>query len=93
MTGKVWRVPVRGPVTTNNFELMSTLVVVGVGLYYALEPVLADEIARGKLRIVLESYAPEVPGLFLHCPSRAQISPTLKAVVAVTREVMNEETS
>ncbi len=88
---KVWRVPVRGPVTTNNFELMTSLAVAGVGLYYALEPLIADELARGELRVVLEVYAPEVPGLFLYYPSRAQVSPALKAFVAVAREVLHEE--
>jgi DNA-binding transcriptional LysR family regulator len=87
---KTWRVPVRGPVTTNNFELMRSLAVAGVGLYYALEPTIADELSRGQLRVVLEPYAPEVPGLFLYFPSRAQVSPALKAFVDVAREVTSE---
>src|SRR5277367_5075113 len=87
---KTWRVPVRGPVTTNNFELMRMLAVTGVGLLYALEPTVADELARGLLRVVLETFAPVVPGLFLYFPSRAQVSPALKAVVEVARQLMNE---
>ncbi len=87
---KTWRVPVRGPVTTNNFDLMRILAVSGVGLFYALEPTIADELARGRLRVVLEPYAPAVPGLFLYFPSRAQVSPALKAFVAVAREVCGE---
>lgn len=87
---KTWRVPVRGPVTTNSFELMRLLAVAGVGLYYAFEPIVVDELARGELRVVLEPYAPEVPGLFLYFPSRAQVSPALKAFVDVARQVMNE---
>lgn len=88
---KTWRVPVRGPVTTNNSELMRTLAVAGVGLCYALEPLIADELARGELRVVLEPYAPEVPGLFLYYPSRAQVSPALKAFVELMRELMREK--
>jgi DNA-binding transcriptional LysR family regulator len=87
---KTWRVPVRGSVTTNNFELMRLLAVAGVGLFYALEPTIADELSRGRLRVVLEQYAPAVPGLFLYFPSRAQVSPALKAFVDVARQVMNE---
>jgi len=87
---KTWRVPVRGPVTTNNFELMRMLAVTGVGLLYALEPTVADELARGLLRVVLETFAPVVPGLFLYFPSRAQVSPALKAFVEVAREVTSE---
>jgi DNA-binding transcriptional LysR family regulator len=87
---KTWRVPVRGPVTTNNFELMRSLAVAGVGLYYGLEPTIAGELLRGQLRVVLEPYSPQVPGLFLYFPSRAQVSPALKAFVDVAREFTNE---
>lgn len=59
----------------------------GVGLMYTLEPLVADELARGRLRVVLEAYAPTVPGLFLYFPSRAQVSPALRAFVAVVREI------
>ena len=53
-------------------------------------PKIEGELARGQLRVVLEPYAPEVPGLFLYFPSRAQVSPALKAFVDVARQVMNE---
>ena len=36
-----------------------------VGLLYGLESTIADEISLGRLRVVLEPYAPAVPGLFL----------------------------
>lgn len=85
-----WRVPVRGPVTTNDAELRRRLAVAGVGLAYTLQPTVAEELARGRLRVVLEAYAPEVPGLFLYFPSRAQVSPALKAFVAVAREMAKE---
>jgi DNA-binding transcriptional LysR family regulator len=84
---KTWRVPVRGPVTTNDAGLSRSLALAGVGLYYALEPAIADELSRGELRVVLEPYAPEVPGLFLYFPSRGQVSPALKAFIEVAREV------
>jgi len=84
---KTWRVPVRGPVTTNDAGLSRCLALAGVGLYYALEPTIADELARGELRVVLEPYAPEVPGLFLYYPTRAQVSPALKAFIDVARGI------
>jgi len=86
---KTWRVPVRGPVATNDAELPRVLALAGVGLIYALEPLIADEIARGRLRIVLEPYAPTVPGLFLYFPSRAKSSPAFRAFVEVARETVN----
>jgi DNA-binding transcriptional LysR family regulator len=78
---RTWRVPVRGPVSTNNFELMRRLAVSGVGLLYALEPTIASELKSGQLCVLLAPYAPAVPGLFLYFPSRAQVSPALKAFV------------
>lgn len=59
----------------------------GVGLIYAFEPAIAEELARGRLRVVLERYAPAVPGLFLCFPSRAQVSPALRAFVSAAREM------
>lgn len=87
---KSWRVPVRGPVTTNDAELMRVMAVAGVGLLYALEDRIKDELAAGQLRVVLEPYAPEVPGLYLYFPSRSQVSPALKAFVEVARAVAKE---
>ena len=83
---KTWRVPVRGPVTTSDPALRRALALAGVGLLYTLEPVIADELARRRLRVVLEAWAPRVPGLFLYFPSRAQISPAFRAFVAIARE-------
>ena len=62
----------------------------GVGLVYAFEPLIADELRSGKLRLVLEQYAPLVPGLFLYFPSRAQVSPALRAFVGIARELAAE---
>ena len=82
---KTWRVPVQGAVTTNDPELMRLLAVEGVGLLYAFEPQIADDLRRGSLRLVLEPYAAAVPGFFLYFPSRAQVSPAFRAFVDVAR--------
>ena len=84
---KTWRVLVRGPVTTNDSALRRLLATAGVGLLYTLEPLIADEVARGSLRVVLEPYAPAVPGLFLYFPNRTQVSPALRAFVEVACEM------
>lgn len=83
---KSWRVPVQGTVTTNDFALTRALAVAGVGLLYTFEPLIADDLRRGSLRLVLEAYAAAVPGFFLYFPSRAQVSPALRAFVDVARE-------
>lgn len=87
---KTWRVPVRGPVTTNDHALRRLLALAGVGLLYTLESIIADDLARGRLRVVLEPYAPSVPGLFLYFPSRAQVSPGLRAFVDIARDLTEE---
>lgn len=84
---RTWRVPVRGPVTTNDAELMRAMALAGVGLLYTLEDRIKNELSSGRLRVVLEPYAPDVPGLYLYFPSRSQVSPALKAFVEVARSL------
>ena len=88
---KDYRVPVHGPVTTNDHELRRILAVAGVGLIYTLESLIADDLGSGRLQLVLEQYAPSVPGLFLYFPSRAQVSPALRAFVEVARAVVGQQ--
>ena len=57
----------------------------GLGLAYAFEPVVAEQLRTGRLRRVLEPYAPTVPGFFLYFPSRAQRSPALRLFVDAAR--------
>ena len=87
---KSWRVPVHGRVSTNDPELMIRLAAAGVGLTYAFEPQIAAELKGGRLRLVLEPYAASVPGFFLYFPSRAQVSPALRAFVDVARELARD---
>jgi DNA-binding transcriptional LysR family regulator len=87
---KTWRVPVQGTVTTNDTELMRALAIAGVGLLYMFEPEIADELRRGRLRLVLEQYSAAVPGFFLYFPNRAQVSPALRAFVNVARELAEQ---
>jgi DNA-binding transcriptional LysR family regulator len=83
---KTWRIPARGPVITNDHALTRTMAVAGAGLLYAVETSIADELARGRLRVVLDQYSPTVPGLFLYFPSRAQLSPAFRAFLDAARE-------
>ncbi|ATB39808.1 LysR family transcriptional regulator [Cystobacter fuscus] len=82
-----WRVPVRGGVVTNDSQLAVTLAEQGLGLAYASEPAVKEQLREGRLRRVLESYAPTVPGFFLYFPSRAQRSPALRLFVDAAREL------
>lgn len=80
-----WRVPVRAGLVTNDSELMVSLAERGVGLAYILEPAVARQLAEGRLKKVLDPYAPTVPGFFLYFTSRAQSTPALRAFVEAAR--------
>jgi DNA-binding transcriptional LysR family regulator len=86
---RTWRIPVRGGLTTNDGLACVALARLGLGLGYAPDIAAADDIRTGKLRVVLEPYAPTVPGFFLYYPSRAQRSGPLALFVETTREFIS----
>jgi DNA-binding transcriptional LysR family regulator len=83
-----WRVPVRGGVVTNDTQLAVAMAEEGLGLAYAFEPMVMEQLRAGRLQRVLEPYAPRVPGYFLYYPSRAQSSPALRLFVDVAKELL-----
>jgi DNA-binding transcriptional LysR family regulator len=82
-----WRVPVRGGVITSDSRLSAVLAERGMGLAYALEPMVLEQVRSGRLRIVLERYAPTVPGFFLYYPSGAGRSAPLRLFVETAKEL------
>jgi DNA-binding transcriptional LysR family regulator len=84
---RTWRVPVRGGVVTNDGQVMLAMAEAGVGLTYAFEPQVKEQIRTGRLQVVLDAYAPTVPGFFLYFPSRAQRSPPLRLFIEAAREL------
>jgi DNA-binding transcriptional LysR family regulator len=82
-----WRVPVRGGVVCSDSALAASLAEQGVGLAYALEPMVREPLRDGRLKIVLERYAPTVPGFFLYFPSVARKSAPLRLLVEAAKEL------
>ncbi len=82
-----WRVPVRGGIVVNDGLYCTALAEQGLGLAYAFEPLVAEQLRAGRLRRVLEPFAPSVPGLFLYYPTRSQHSALLRLFVETFREV------
>lgn len=82
-----WRVPVRGPVVTNDGTLAIAMAERGLGLAYAFEPQVLEALRTGRLVRVLEPYAASVPGWFLYFPSRARQSAPLRLFVEAAREL------
>src|ERR1700735_5551509 len=65
---KTRRVPVRGGIVTTDSRLMLSMAEAGAGLMYAFEPEAQEQLRKGRLKVVLEAYAPSVPGFFLYFP-------------------------
>jgi DNA-binding transcriptional LysR family regulator len=82
-----WRVPVRGGVVTNDARLSASLAERGMGLAYTLEPMVVEPLRRGRLAVVLERYAPTVPGFFLYFPSVARRSAPLRLFIETARQL------
>src|SRR5207248_2359320 len=84
---KSWRVPVRGGVVTNDGVLAVSMAELGLGLAYAFEPFVLEQLRAGRLRRVLEPYAAEAPGYFIYFPSRAQRSGPLRLFIEAARSL------
>jgi DNA-binding transcriptional LysR family regulator len=74
-------------VATNDGQLMLSLAEAGAGLAYTHEPSVQEQLRTGRLKVVLEAYAPTVPGFFLYFPSRAQRSGPLRLFVETAKEL------
>jgi DNA-binding transcriptional LysR family regulator len=83
---RTWRVPVRGGVVTNDGLLCASIARLDLGLAYAPEGFVADDVRTGQLQLVLEPFAPKVPGYFLYYPSRAQRSAPLRLFVETAKD-------
>ncbi len=85
---RTWRLPVRGGVVVNDGIVCTSMAKLGLGLAYALEAMVSDELSSGQLQRVLEPFAPTVPGYFLYFPSRAQRSTPLRLFVDTAKELL-----
>jgi DNA-binding transcriptional LysR family regulator len=84
---KNWRVPVRGGIVSNDSAMNLSMAEQGLGLAYAFEPMVMEQLRSGRLQLVLEPYAPTVPGFFLYYPSRARSSAPLRLFVEAAKQL------
>lgn len=84
---KTWHVPVRGGVVTDDGVVAVSLAANGMGLAYAFEPMVEEQVRAGRLKKVLEPYAATIAGFFLFFPSRSQRSPPLRLFVDAAKEL------
>jgi len=83
--GRAFEVRVEGPLVFNNGDLTREAARAGLGLAFAYENEVADDIAAGRLTRVLEKWCPTFPGYYLYHPSRRQTPPALAALIAALR--------
>jgi len=90
---KRWRVPVRGPVITNDLPLMLSLALAGRGLAYLFEKAVRERVQRRELVQVLERFTPPGTELSLYFPARARLSPILRAWIDAARLALGRSPS
>ena len=84
---KTWRVPVRGGLVCNDGALCAAWAELGLGLAYAFEPMVLEQLRTGRLQRVLEPYAATVPGFFVYFPSIVRRSAPLRLFIEAAREL------
>ena len=80
--GKDLEIAVEGHVVTNDGAVLVDAALDGLGLAYVFENMVRQHVAERRLVRVLDRYCPQIPGYFLYYPSRVNLSPKLKALVA-----------
>ncbi len=78
---RVIRADVLGRIITSDSLSLLSLAQRGLGLIYSADLVAAEEVAMGRLAVVLSRYARRTPGLFLYFPKRMQSQTKLRAFI------------
>ena len=83
--GQPLRVRVDGQMTFNNSYAMIDAAVMGLGIAYVPEDIVADEMEAGTLVQVLDGWSPFFEGYYLYYPSRRQNVPVFKILTDALR--------
>ena len=88
--GRDVAVAVSGPASVTDSLHARDLALAGCGIAYLYAPLVAADLAAGRLVALLPEASIEEPGLFLYFPRRAAGAPKLRALVAAVRRVAAE---
>ncbi len=80
-------IPVPSGVTADDTRATLAMARAGAGLIYGPEPIFAQDLAGGTLRLVLEEWAITGPGYHVYYSSRRQIPTGLRLLVDLIREL------
>lgn len=83
--GRALTIAVPSAVITSDAQLAMRAALDGLGLAYIDELTAGAYIDTGKLVVVLEDFAPRVPGFFLYFPERSRGVPKLRALIDLAR--------
>lgn len=78
-------ISVPGLITINNTAATISAAKAGVGLAYVLESRIADELADGTLRVVLDAHAAEGEPFHMYYSSRRHQHPALRTLIGIIR--------
>jgi len=78
-------ISVPGLITINNTAATISAARAGVGLAYVLESRIADELADGTLRVVLDAHAAEGEPFHMYYSSRRHQHPALRTLIGIIR--------
>lgn len=85
--GEEIAVAVPGPITIDESHFALKVVTLGGGLIYAPEPAVADLVAAGSLRVVLEDWLPMGPGYHAYYSGRRHVPVGLRLLIEHIREM------
>lgn len=83
--GREYRVRTSGTLVVNDGELALAAIRAGAGLGYIMEHEVAEDIRSGRLIQVMDQWCPSFSGCHLYHPSRRQMRPALRALIAALR--------
>jgi DNA-binding transcriptional LysR family regulator len=85
--GRDIAVEVTGTAVVTDSLSARTLALAGLGLAYLFEPLVAEDLAAGRLIEVLPDHVIEEPGFFHYYPHRAALAPKLRAFIDTARSL------
>lgn len=88
--GRVLRLDVPHRLVVDGMRFAAMSAKAGLGLAYVDEPWVAEDLARGRLQVVVPHLAAHVSGLHLYFPQVSRRSPRVRAFVDAARGVLRE---
>jgi DNA-binding transcriptional LysR family regulator len=85
--GEGFAIDVPGAITIDETQFALTLALAGMALAYLPEPCVVPSVDQGRLRTVLDDWAPMGPGFHIYYPSRRQLPTGLRLLIDLIREM------